>query len=75
MPVARVMLLSYWSQAMKREDFRCIVTRIPDSGLAREFRSSTGRVFEEYSEPLECCHIFAESTNLNVDEENKVSVS
>ncbi|TBU25700.1 hypothetical protein BD311DRAFT_487838, partial [Dichomitus squalens] len=47
---------------MKREDYRCIVTRIADLDFIQEFESSTGQLYEGTVESLECCHIFAEST-------------
>ena len=55
---------------MQREDFRCIVTRVLDMTYAEknQFRRDTK------VETLEFCHIFAESTNYDIeDNKNKVS--
>ncbi|TBU63474.1 hypothetical protein BD310DRAFT_581863 [Dichomitus squalens] len=60
---------------MKREDYRCIVTRIADFDFIQELEYSTGQPCEGTVESLVCCHIFAESTNLDINEGVKVSVN
>ncbi len=61
---------SYVLQAMIREDYRCIVTRILDKTYARTLRMA-GPLQGQQIEDLECCHIFAESINTDIDESEK----
>ncbi|KAM5539144.1 hypothetical protein V8D89_007189 [Ganoderma adspersum] len=49
------------NQAMIREDYRCIATRILDKKYARRLRMAG--LVDEFVEPLECCCIFAEPAN------------
>ncbi|KAI1795040.1 hypothetical protein LXA43DRAFT_61845 [Ganoderma leucocontextum] len=54
------------NQATIREDYRCIATRILDKTYARTLRMA-GPMVGEYVEALECCHIFAESIDTDID--------
>ncbi|KAI1784217.1 hypothetical protein LXA43DRAFT_1043365 [Ganoderma leucocontextum] len=54
--------------AMKREDHRCIVTRILDFAYALRFRTPDGGMYEEDTEALHFCHIFSESTNEDIEQ-------
>ncbi len=60
---------------MKREDYRCIVTRILDYAYALRIRTPDGGMYEGDVEALHFCHIFSKSTDEDIEQsEKKVSI-
>ena len=59
---------------MKREDYRCIVTRILDYAYALRIRTPEGGMYEGDTEALQCSHVLPVSTNEDLEQSEKVGI-